>query len=224
MLHPPGGDGFLFAATVSDFCYYRSCHFATTRALLEASGVFATTPFYFCFDFCWNQPKSCSNRRSILLEPAFFASPVAVKAGGVLLRQRRLGREHRRLAEAARVQRRAAGASVRDPASGGSARFFLPLFPCAEDDEGGCGTDQTVPHVQIERLGLDRPKLAPVRRRRVLPLGESRLGFRIDLRFGTARVSSLMLISAFSPSRLLALLRRPVAGRGIMVPQSWLVV
>ena len=68
-----------------------------------------------------------------------------------------------------RVQRRAAGASVRDPASGGDARFFLPFFPCAEDDERGCGTDLTVLRVQIERLGLDRPKLAPVRRRRVLP-------------------------------------------------------
>ena len=159
MLHPPGGDDFLFAATVSDFCYYRSCHFATTRALLKASGVFATTPFYFCFDFCWNQPKNCSNRRSILLEPAFFASPVAVKAGGVLLRQSRLGYEHRRRAEATRVQRRAAGASVRNPASGGGACFiFLLFFPVGEDGDRRCGAELTYTRVQIERLWFDRPK------------------------------------------------------------------
>ncbi|XBJ15280.1 hypothetical protein VPH35_007201 [Triticum aestivum] len=49
------------------FCYYQS--------LARSIRSFCYHPFYFCFDFCWNQPKNCSNRRSILLEPAFFASP-----------------------------------------------------------------------------------------------------------------------------------------------------
>ncbi|XBI15378.1 hypothetical protein VPH35_057802 [Triticum aestivum] len=52
---------FFLATTVSDFCYYRRCHllppeFLLLPVFLEASGVFVTPLFLFCF--CWNHPKN----------------------------------------------------------------------------------------------------------------------------------------------------------------------
>ena len=87
-----GGDSFfflqpsrIFATTGDAICYHRSfCYYQSSWKHQEF-----LLPLYFCFVFAGTILKICYQRLLILLEPAFFASVSAVKAGGVLVRRRR---------------------------------------------------------------------------------------------------------------------------------------
>ena len=68
------------------FCYHRS--FCYYQSLPRSIRSFCYHPC-FCFVFARTILNFCYRRLLILLEPAFFASVSAVKAGGVLVRRRR---------------------------------------------------------------------------------------------------------------------------------------